>query len=75
MHIPLLMDDGNTYTVVTKAFFASKPPYKFILKSAFKKRKQLYIGPNKETSGYTIWRYLNDLVVGEAICINSLYVV
>jgi len=40
--------------VATKAFFASKLPYKLLLKSALKKRKQLYIRPNKKTGGRTI---------------------
>ena len=75
MHIPLLIDDGSTCTVATKAFFASKLPYKLILESAFKKRKQLYIGPDKEIGSYTIWRYLDDLVVGRATYTNGLYVV
>ena len=39
VHIPLLMDDGSTYTVATKAFFATKSPYKLLLESALKKRK------------------------------------
>ena len=26
VHIPLLMDDGNTYIVATKAFYAPKLP-------------------------------------------------
>ena len=34
--------------VATKAFFATKLPYKLLLELALKKRKQLYIGPNKE---------------------------
>jgi len=54
VHIPLLIDNGSTYTVATKAFFASKLPYKLLSELALKKRKQLYIGPNKETSGYII---------------------
>ena len=48
------MDNGSTYTVATKAFFASKLPYKLILELAFKKCKQLYIGPNKEIGSYII---------------------
>jgi len=40
--------------VATKAFFASKSPYKLLLESALKKHKQLYIGPNKEIGGRTI---------------------
>ena len=39
VYIPLLMDDGNIYTVATKAFFAFKSLYKLILELAFKKRK------------------------------------
>ena len=62
VHIPLLIDDGSTCTVATKAFFASKSPYKLLLESALKKRKQLYIGPDKETGGRTILRYSNNLV-------------
>ena len=61
--------------MATKAFFISKSPYKLILELAFKKRKQLYIGPNKETDSYIIWRYLDNLVVGRATYINGLYVV
>jgi hypothetical protein len=34
--------------VATKAFFTTKLPYKLLLKLALKRRKQLYIGPNKE---------------------------
>ena len=75
MYIPLLIDNGSTYTVATKAFFVSKSPYKLILELAFKKRKQLYIGPDKEISSRTIRRYLDDLVVGRATYINGLYVV
>ena len=48
------MDNGSTYTVATKAFFASKSPYKLILELAFKKHKQLYIRPDKETDSCTI---------------------
>jgi hypothetical protein len=51
VHIPLLMDDGSTCTVATKAFFATKLPYKLLSESALEKRKQLYIGPDKETGG------------------------
>ena len=54
MYIPLLMDDSSTCMVATEAFFASKLPYKLILELAFKKRKQLYIRPNKETGSYII---------------------
>jgi hypothetical protein len=39
--------------VVTKAFFATKLPYKLLLELALKKYKQLYIGPNKEIGSYT----------------------
>ena len=46
------MDNGSTCTVATKAFFATKLPYKLLLELAFKKRKQLYIGPNKEIGSY-----------------------
>jgi hypothetical protein len=69
------MDDGNTCTVATEAFFAPKSPHKLISESAFEKRKQLYIGPDKETGGRTIRRYDDDLVVGRATCKNGLYVV
>jgi hypothetical protein len=48
------MDDSSTCTVATEAFFASKSPYKLLLELALEKRKQLYIGPDKETGGYTI---------------------
>ena len=75
MYIPLLIDNGSTYTVATKAFFASKLPYKLILELAFKKRKQLYIGPNKEIGSRTFRRYLDNLVVGRATYINGLYVI
>ena len=75
MYIPLLIDDSNTYMVATKAFFAIKLPYKLLLELALKKRKQLYIGPNKEIGGRTFQRYLDDLVVGRATYINGLYVI
>ena len=75
VHIPLLMDDGNTCTVATKAYYAPKSPYKLLSESALKKRKKLYIRPDKETGGHTIQRYSDDLVVGRAACKNSLYVV
>jgi len=75
VYIPLLIDNNSTYTVATKAFFTSKLPYKLLLKLALKKYKQLYIGPDKETGGYTIWRYLDDLIVGKATCMNGLYVI
>jgi hypothetical protein len=39
VYIPLLMDDGNTYTVATKAYYIPKSPYKFISESALKKYK------------------------------------
>jgi len=54
VHIPLLMDDSNTCTVTTEAFFVSKLPYKLISESALKKYKQLYIGSDKETGGCII---------------------
>ena len=75
MYIPLLIDNSSTYTVATKAFFVTKSPYKLLLELALKKRKQLYIGPNKEIGSYTIWKYLDDLVVGRATYINGLYIV
>ena len=61
--------------MATKAFFISKLPYKLILELAFKKYKQLYIGPNKEIGGCIIRRYLDDLVVGRATYINGLYII
>ena len=48
------MDNSSTYIVATKAFFISKSPYKLILESAFKKRKWLYIRPNKGIGSYII---------------------
>ena len=39
VHIPLLMDNSSTYMVATKAFFATKSPYKLLLELALKKRK------------------------------------
>jgi len=69
------MDNSSTYTVATEAFFASKSPYKLLLELALKKRKQLYIGPNKETGGRTIQKYLDNSVVGRATYTNGLYVV
>jgi hypothetical protein len=75
VHIPLLMDDGSTCTVATEAFFATKLPYKLLLESALKRRKQLYIGPDKEIGGRTFRRYLDNLVVGRATCTNGLYVI
>jgi hypothetical protein len=53
VYIPLLIDDSSTCTVATKAFFATKSPYKLLLELALKRRKQLYIGPNKEIGGRT----------------------
>ena len=69
------MDDGNTYTVATEAYYAPKSPYKLLSESALEKRKKLYIGPNKKTGGHTIRRYSDNLVVGRATCKNGLYVV
>jgi len=54
VYIPLLMDNGSTCIVATEAFFVSKLPYKLLSELALKKRKQLYIGPNKKTGGRTI---------------------
>ena len=54
VHIPLLMDDGNTCIVATKAYYTLKSLYKLLLELAFKKYKKFYIRPNKETGGYTI---------------------
>ena len=54
VYIPLLIDNSSTYIVATKAFFVSKSPYKLILELAFKKRKQLYIGPNNKIGSYII---------------------
>jgi hypothetical protein len=39
VYIPLLMDNSNTYTVATKAFFTTKLPYKLLLELALKRRK------------------------------------
>ena len=75
VYIPLLINDGNTYIVATKAYYIPKSPYKLILESALKKCKQLYIRPDKETGGCTIWRYFNNFIVGRATYINSLYMV
>jgi len=75
VHIPLLIDNDSTCTVATEAFFTSKSPHKLLLESALKKCKQLYIGPDKETGGHTIRRYLDDLIVGRATCTNGLYVI
>ena len=69
------MDDGNTYIVATKAYYAPKSPYKLLLESALKKRKKLYIRPDKKIGGHTIRRYSNNLVVGRATYKNGLYVV
>ena len=69
------MDDGNTCTVATEAYYAPKSPYKLLLESALEKRKKLYIRPEKKIGGYTIRRYSDDLVVGRATCKNGLYVV
>ena len=54
IYIPLLIDNGNTYTVATEAYYIPKSPYKLLLESALKKRKKLYIGPNKEIGSCTI---------------------
>ena len=69
------MDNGNICMVATEAFYASRLPYKLLSESALKKRKKLYIGPNKEISGRTIRRYSDDLVVGRVTYKNELYVV
>ena len=39
VNIPLLIDDGSTYIVATKAFFIPELPYKLLLELALKKRK------------------------------------
>jgi len=75
VHIPLLIDNNSTYTVATEAFFISKSPHKLLSELALKKRKQLYIRPNKETNSCTIQKYLNDLIVGRATYINNLYII
>ena len=54
VYIPLLIDNSSTYTVATEAFFITKSPYKLLLELALKKRKQLYIGPNKKIGSYII---------------------
>jgi len=54
VYIPILMDDGNTCIVATKAYYIPKLPYKLLSESALKKRKKLYIGSNKKTGGYMI---------------------
>ena len=69
------MDNGNTCMVATKAYYTPKSPYKLLLESALKKRKKLYIRPNKKIGGRTIRRYSNDLVVGRATYKNGLYIV
>ena len=69
------MDNGNTCMVATEAYYAPKLPYKLLSESALKKRKKLYIRPNKKTGGRIIWRYSDDLVVGRATYKNGLYVV
>ena len=48
------MDNGNIYTVATEAYYVPKSPYKLLLESSLKKRKKLYIRPNKEIGGRTI---------------------
>ena len=68
------MDDSNTCTVATEAYYIPKSPYKLLLELALKKRKKLYIGPDKKTGGRTILKYFNDLVVGRATYKNGLYV-
>ena len=75
VHIPLLIDNSNTYIVATEAYYAPKLPYKLLLESALEKCKKLYIGPDKETGGRTIWRYSDDLVVGKVTCKNGLYII
>ena len=69
------MDDGSTCTVATEAYYAPKSPQKLLSESALKKRKQLYIRPNKETGSRTILRYSNDWVVGRATYKNGLYII
>ena len=54
VYIPLLIDDGSTCTVATKAFFITKSPYKLLLELAFEKRKQFYIRPDKGIGSYII---------------------
>ena len=39
VYIPLLIDDSSTCTMATKAFFATKLPYKLLLELALKKCK------------------------------------
>ena len=54
VYIPLLIDNSSTYIITIEAFYTPKLPYKLLLESAFKKYKQLYIGPNKEIGGCII---------------------
>ena len=54
VYIPLLIDNSSTCIVATKAFFTPKVPYKLLLELALKKRRQLYIGPDKEIGNYII---------------------
>jgi hypothetical protein len=75
VYIPLLIDNSSTCTVATKAFFATKSPYKLLLELALKRRKQLYIRPNKKIGSHTFQRYLDNLVVGRATYTNGLYVI
>ena len=75
VYIPLLIDNSSTYIVATEAFYTPKSPYKLLLELAFKKCKQLYIRPNKETGSYIIQRHSNNLIVGKATCINNLYII
>ena len=69
------MDDGSTCIVATEAFYAPKSPHKLLSESAFKKCRQLYIGPDQGIGGCTIWKYSNNLIVGRVTCKNGLYVV
>ena len=48
------MDNGNTCIVATEAYYTPKLPYKLLLELALKKRKKLYIRPNKKIGGYII---------------------
>ena len=54
IYIPLLIDNGNIYIVATKAYYTPKSPYKLLLELALKKRKKLYIRPNKKIGSYII---------------------
>jgi hypothetical protein len=54
IYIPLLMDNDNTCTIATEAYYIPKSPYKLLLELALKKRKKLYIGPNKKIGSCTI---------------------